>query len=166
MLLGVSHTFDLTGAWEGHYLQSGRRHGISMHVVQRGQSFVGRMRDVDTLLASHEVLHAMEGGGDGKTREVVGEAEVLLTLPEHSSVEGEIEQRVVTFVKSYQGKSSTSVWVEGKANMTFEVPGHQVQYRGVLATDGNVLSGHWRIEPKQHGGELLRDRFELRRVGA
>lgn len=156
--------FDLTGSWEGHYQQNGRHHGISMRVVQKGSSFVGAMRDADTLLVGQERLHAasME---DGKETEVLGDAEVLCSLPEHSYVEGEVEGRLVTFTKRYQGKSSTSVFVEGKANLTFETPGHVVHYRGVLSPDGDLLSGMWRIPPRHADGELLRDHFELRRHG-
>lgn len=153
---------DLTGTWEGHYVQNGRQHGLSMRVVQRGASFVGAMRDADTLLVSQERLHAASVD-DGKDTEVVGEAEVLSSLPEHSSVEGEVEGRLVTFTKRYQGKSSTSIWVAGKANLTFETPGHVVHYRGVLSPDGSLLSGMWRIPPQHSDGELLRDHFELRR---
>lgn len=163
MLRRLSHTFDLTGTWEGHFVQNGRRHGISMRVVQRGQSFVGAMRDVDTLMVSHERLHTAGGDGD-KDTELVGEAEVLSSLPEHSSIEGEVENRLVTFVKHYQGTTSTSIWMPGKPHVTFEVPGHDVHYRGMLSLDGNTIAGMWRIPPQHTAGELLRDRFELQRA--
>lgn len=159
----MTTAFDLTGTWEGHYVQNGRRHGISMRVVQRGQSFVGAMRDADTLLVSHERLHTASGDGS-KDTEQIGEAEVLSSLPEHSSIEGEVEQRLVTFVKRYQGKTSTSIWVPGRANVTFEVPGHDVHYRGMLSLDGTTIAGMWRIPKQQTGGELMRDRFELQRA--
>lgn len=155
-------TIDLSGDWTGHYEQDGGRHGLSMRVVQRGQSFVGAMRDVDTLMASREVLHARAADGSQQP-EIIGEAEVLSSLPEHSTIEGEVEGRLVTFVKSYQGKSSTNVWVPGRAKMQFESPGHQVNYRGTLDATGTELAGHWTIPPK-HGGLVLRDRFLLRRV--
>ena len=158
-------TFDLSGEWAGHYRQNGGRHGISMRIAQRGESFVGAMRDADTLLASRETLHAQAADGESKQPEVLGEAEVLSAVPEHSIIEGEVAGRVVTFVKSYQGKSSTSVWVGARANMTFEFPGHQVFYRGTLDAAGQVLTGHWKIPP-HHGGPPLRDRFELRRMPA
>jgi hypothetical protein len=163
MLRQLSQTIDLTGTWEGHFVQNGRRHGISMRVVQRGQSFVGAMRDVDTLMVSHERLHTA-GGDESKDTEMVAEAEVLSSLPENSSIEGEVEKRLVTFVKHYQGKTSTSIWMPGKANITVEVPGHDVHYRGMLSLDGNTIAGMWRIPPHHTGGELLRDRFELQRA--
>jgi hypothetical protein len=156
-------TIDLSGDWEGHYEQNGGRHGISMHVAQRGNSFVGAMRDADTVLASREVLHAQPVEGEGAQPQVVGEAEVLSTLPERSIVEGELVGRVVSFVKSYQGKSTTSVWVADRANMTFEFAGHRVHYHGTLDVGGDELAGHWSL-PSQQGGPPLRDRFVLRRV--
>lgn len=155
--------FDLTGTWEGHYAQNGRQHGISMRVVQRGASFVGAMRDVDTLLVSQQQLHAASAE-DGKASELLGAAEVLSSLPEHSFVEGEVEGRLVTFTKRYQGKSSTSIWVRGKANLTFETPGHVVHYRGVLSPDGRLLSGMWRIPPQHRDDGRMRDQFLLRRT--
>jgi hypothetical protein len=154
---------DLTGSWVGHYEQSGGRHGISMHVVQRGQSFVGRMRDVDTLLASRGIVHARAADDATAKPIVVGEAEVLSSLPEHSVVEGEVDGRVVTFVKRYQGKTSTSVQLVDKPSIAFESPGYDVHYLGTLAPDGGELAGHWTIDSQQ-GGPPQRDRFVLRRI--
>src|SRR5688500_7832241 len=154
---------DVSGSWVGHYEQNGGRHGISMHVAQRGESFVGRMRDVDTVLAGRAQLHAQAADGDGSTTIVVGDAEVLSTLPEHSVVEGEVEGRVVTFVKRYQGTTSTSVWVPDRASMSFESPGHDVRYRGTLDAEGRELAGHWSI-PGRDGAPEARGRFVLRRI--
>jgi hypothetical protein len=154
-------TIDLSGSWRGHYTQNGRRHGISMQVVQRGQSFVGRMRDDDTLLASTEKL--MAPASAGQPQQLLAEAEVLSTLPEHSIVEGEIDGTIVTFVKRYQGSSTTSVWVDGKADMTIEVPGHRVNYRGTASNAGTVLRGDWSIPAPSPERTELRDRFELTR---
>ena len=148
---------DLTGTWEGHYRQGGGSHGIQMQVVQRGQSFVGRMRDASTVLAGQEELPLP---GNERTA-----AQVLSTLPADSTVEGEVEGRVVTFVKSYRGKATTNVWVPDRGSMTFEFPAHQVHYLGTLDAAGTALSGSWRIGG-QNGVPRQRDRFELRRVEA
>ncbi len=150
-------TIDLTGDWEGHYVQNNGRHGISMRVAQRGSSFVGRMRDVDTLLVSRQELRAPTD-----ETEVLGEADVLSTLPEHSTIEGEIEARVVTFVKHYKGKSTTTVSVAGRT-MNFSTPGHAVQYRGTIDFAGSEIAGHWTIDAPD-GGKPMRDQFLLRRV--
>lgn len=154
-------TIDLTGTWEGHYLQTGRRHGISMQVVQRGQSFVGRMRDVDTVLASQTQLRTPNSANPKV--EAITTAEVMSTLPEFSIIEGELDGRAVAFVKSYQGKSTTTVWVVDTATKTFESPGHQVNYLGTLDPKGEVMHGHWNMPPRGRE-KAMRDRFELRRV--
>lgn len=152
--------FDLSGTWHGHYWQAGGSHAISMQIVQRGQSFVGRMTDVDTLLVSREQLRTQSAGRPG---EVFAEAEVMSTVPERSTVEGEVEGRIVRFLKHYQGKTSTSVWVADHASRTFEFPGHQVEYTGTLSAEGDELAGHWQIAATTPEG-TLRDRFLLRRA--
>ncbi len=154
---------DVSGSWVGHYEQAGGRHGISMHVAQRGQSFVGRMRDVDTLLASRGLLQAHSADDESKRPVVLGEAEVLSTLPEHSIVEGEVAGRIVTFVKRYQGTSSATVRVGDQPSIDFELPGHDVHYHGTLDPGGTELAGHWTI-PALAGDGSQRDRFVLRRV--
>jgi hypothetical protein len=146
---------DLTGTWSGHYCQNSGRHGIRMQVIQRGQSFVGRMQDASTVLAGREQI-PVDGGQPTM-------AEVMSTLPADSTVEGEVEGRVVTFLKSYRGKATTDLWVPDRGSMTFEFPGHQVHYLGTLDATGTVLSGSWHILGPD-GVAPQRDRFELRRV--
>lgn len=153
-------TFQLTGTWSGYYEQSGCRHGISMQVVQRGQSFVGAMRDEDTVLASRELVRTRSGNGDAT--ELVGEAEVLSTLPERSIVEGEVTGRTVAFVKQYQGTSTTSIRVGNRKTVSIEVPGHQVFYRGAVDASGDEVAGTWSI-PARSNGRSQRGRFMLRR---
>jgi hypothetical protein len=148
--------FDLSGSWQGHYLQSGGRHGISMRVVQRGQSFVGHMHDASTILAGRTRMQTENSG--------TTEVELLSTLPADSTVEGEVDGRRVTFMKSYRGKATTSVFVPDRGPMQFEFPGHQVHYIGILDDSGHVLHGHWSI-PGPEGTKPQRDHFELRRIG-
>lgn len=148
-------SFDLTGTWQGYYLQGGGRHGITMRVVQRGQSFVGHMHDSSTILAGST---RMQTDGDTST-----EVELLSTLPADSTVEGEVEGHRVVFVKNYRGKATTSVFVPDRGPMQFEFPGHQVKYVGTLDGAGRILHGHWSI-PGPVGSKLQRDQFELRRT--
>jgi len=162
MLRAAMTTFELTGSWSGHYEQSGGRHGISMRVAQRGQSFVGAMRDANTVLASREPLPGRPSASGGST-EIVGEAEVLSTLPEHSIIEGEVTGRVVAFEKRYRGKSTTSIRLAKGKTMSFELEGHVVLYRGTLDASGNEIAGHWRIPPRD-GSPGLRGAFLLRRA--
>jgi hypothetical protein len=159
MLRSTMATFQLTGTWSGYYEQSGCRHGISMQVVQRGQSFVGAMRDEDTVLASRELLRTRPAGGG---TEMIGEAEVLSTLPERSIVEGEVTGRTVAFVKQYQGTSTTSIRVGNRKTVSIEVPDHQVSYRGALDASGEEMVGTWSI-PSRGNGRSQRGRFVLRR---
>lgn len=151
------HLFDLTGSWRGHYLQSGSRHGITMRVVQRGQSFVGQMQDSSTTRAG-KIRMWTEGSSST-------EIEQLSTLPAESTVEGEVEGRSVAFVKSYRGKAVTSVFVPGRDPLQFEFPGHQVHYLGTLHEAGDVLHGHWWIHGPA-GSKPQRGHFELRRADA
>lgn len=156
---------ELGGDWEGHYVQDGRKHGITMRLAQRGQSFVGAMRDADTLLAGTQTLDREVFGEDTMAARLLGEVEILAELPEHSVVEGEVHGRIVNFTKTYQGPTHTSVRLAGKGEMVFEMTGHAVRYLGTLSTDGAEITGHWTIEPKD-GARLMRDRFTLRRVAA
>ena len=165
MLAGVTIHADLSGDWEGHYVQDGRAHGISMRVVQRGQSFVGEMRDADTLLAGSQKLDRTTMGGDTMAERLFGEVEILAELPERSVVEGEVQGRVVTVTKTYQGPTHTSVRLAGKTEIVLQVTGHAVRYLGTVAYDGRELAGHWSIDPKD-GSPRLRDRFLLRRGGS
>ena len=164
MLAGVTTHADLSGDWEGHYVQDGRTHGITMRVAQRDQSFVGEMRDADTLLAGSQKLDRAAMGGDTMAERLFGEIEILAELPERSIVEGEVQGRVVTFTKTYQGPTHTSVRLAGKTEIVLQVTGHAVRYLGTVATDGRELAGHWSIEPKD-GSPRLRDRYLLRRGG-
>ncbi len=154
---------DLGGDWEGHYVQDGRKHGITMRLAQRGQSFVGSMRDADTLLAGTQTLDREVFGDDTMAARLLGEVEILAELPERSVVEGEVHGRVVNFMKTYQGPTHTSVRLAGKGEMVFEMTGHAVRYLGTLSTDGAEITGHWTIEPKD-GARLMRDRFTLGRA--
>lgn len=154
---------DLSGDWEGHYVQDGRRHGIAMRVAQRGQSFVGSMRDADTLLAGTQTLDAEVFGTDSMAQRLLGEVEILAQLPEHSVVEGEVHGRVAQFTKTYQGPTHTSVRFADKGEVVLEVTGHAVRYLGTVSIDGGEIAGHWTIEAQERGARL-RDRFLLRRA--
>lgn len=156
-------TFDLTGTWRGHYEQGGRRHGIEMRVVQRGQSFVGSMRDADTLMSTSTPVQVPAADG---AQQVAAEAEVVWSLPELSTVEGEVERDVVRFDKVYRGSHHISVWVEGQGEMSVERPCHRVEYHGRLDAAGAVLRGRWRIPPADADDEAAADRFELHRLSA
>jgi hypothetical protein len=152
----------MTGTWRGHYEQYGTRHGIEMRVVQRGESFVGAMRDLDTLTA--QPVRWREPATADHPEVDHGEAEWWHTLPERSNIEGEVDAARVQFTKHYQGTTRSSVWLAGKIDIHEERPGHRVLYTGTLSADGDVLTGHWHIPSPNGDDDDLRDRFELRRV--
>jgi len=156
---------DLGGDWEGHYMQDGRKHGVTLRLSQRGQSFVGSMRDADTLLVGTQKLDREIFGMDTVAARLLSEVEILAELPEHSVVEGEVNDRVVNFTQTHQGPTHTSVRLAGKGELVFEMTGHAVRYLGTLSTDGAEIAGHWMVEPKD-GRRALRDRFTLRRAAA
>lgn len=142
---------DLTGAWHGHYEQHGSRHGMAMNVVQKGESLVGSMRDDETLWMSHDTLVRE---GDEKTSHPV---DVLTELPAESVIEGEVQGRAVTFVKSYRGTHRFTVWLR-EHSVSSQVDGHQVQYRGEADVEGRIVRGEWSILGGGGSGA-----FELRR---
>jgi hypothetical protein len=154
--------FVMTGTWRGHYVQNGARHGIEMQVVQRGQSFVGAMRDLDTLTT--QAFRLVQPAGESGDAVDLGEAESWSTLPERSTIEGEVDGELVRFTKHYQGTARSSLWIPGKFEHHEERPGHRVLYEGTLTADGTTLGGHWHIPAPEPDAPDLRDRFELSRA--
>jgi len=149
---------DITGNWTGHYEQVGARHGITMRVVQKGESFAGAMEDEDTLIVGSIPPEHL---GDVELPDGV-EPELFTSLPAASTVEGEVQGQLVTFAKSYRGSQSTIVRI-GDREFTIEIQGHCVHYRGMLDRDGAGIRGEWAIAPPDPDGEPERGRFELRR---
>lgn len=152
---------DISGIWRGHYEQAGGRHGIAMQVVQRGESFVGRMRDDDTLISGAVTVHA-EGHVDARGQPLVLEAETLGSLPEHSVVEGEVHGDFVEFDKRYLGVHRISSWIGGR-EFHHELADHRVRYAGRLDADGAVLRGRWSLHGCPPDGPGCSGAFELRR---
>jgi hypothetical protein len=149
-------SFDLSGNWRGHYLQARGRYGISMEVAQEGTRFRGRMRDEHTLIAGIEKL-----GGD-EPDEVPTDFDLLITLPEHSEIEGEVDGDRVSFLKRYLGKHTARAFSE-QNELEVEIDGHSVFYSGSIEESGEVLRGFWRIPAMFPGDRGETDRFELRR---
>jgi hypothetical protein len=148
--------FDISGAWRGFYEHDGGRHGISMQVAQRGESFVGRMRDHDTVLSgSKQIARIVKD--DGSTE--MAEVETMGVLPEHSIVEGTVDGDGVGFDKRYQGTHTISVWVPGRGGADHEIAEHTVRYEGRLRDGGKRLIGEWRIPSP--GGRDATGAFEL-----
>lgn len=153
---------DLTGDWNGFYEQAGARCGIAMHVVQRGQSFVGSMRDANTLTMTNLEF---EAGELPAVMRDLGQPEMVTSLPEHSTIEGEVEGERVSFQKRYRGSQNTTVWFGGTEVMRIEIQEHSVFYRGRLDRGAGVLRGEWSIRCND-GGPDERGAFVLRRQQA
>src|SRR5262245_7546249 len=151
---------DLSGDWTGFYEQGGARCGISMRVVQRGQSFVGTMRDHTTLS-----MHNVEMEAAAAELAAIGGAvpEVVTTLPEHSTVEGEVHGLEVAFHKRYRGAQQTTVWLGGSKALDLRIEDHCVDYRGALQQNGRMLRGEWEIAGRD-GMRGESGAFELRRL--
>ena len=157
----MSKQHDITGTWRGHYEQGGGRHGISMEVVQKGEAFVGRMRDEDTLLSGTVDTVTIDADGDVEAESPP--AVTMGVLPEFSIVEGSVEGDAVYFDKRYQGSHEISVWVADRGEAHIEIPDHQVRYEGAIDQDGGRVRGQWRIAGR---GETWEDEvgdFELLR---
>jgi len=138
----MERAFDISGRWRGHYEQDGGRHGISMEVAQRGGSFVGRMRDEDTMMSGTARMPVVDEEG-AETGTV--DLETMGELPEFSIVEGDVEGGHVGFDKRYEGTHTVTAWSEDVVDAQFEIPGHVVRYEGEIAADGSCLRGEWRI---------------------
>ena len=151
---------DLSGDWTGFYQQGGARCGISMRVVQRGQSFVGTMRDHTTM-----AMHNVELDAAAADLAAIGDAvpEIVTTLPEHSTVEGEVHGGEVVFHKRYRGAQQTTVWLGRSKALDLRIEDACVQYRGALQQNGRMLRGEWSIADRD-GVRGERGAFELRRL--
>lgn len=158
-----TRTFDLTGTWRGHYEQHGGHHGIVMTVAQKGSSFVGAMRDADTLTIGATPI--VQDAADGQAQVVVGDADTVASLPERSVIEGSIDGTRVEFVKRYVGKHTVSFWFRGQSQQV-EIADHSVWYEGLLDEPGAVLRGHWRIPARGATGVEAVGAFTLQREAA
>jgi hypothetical protein len=136
-------TFDLSGAWKGHYVQNGKEHAISMRVVHKGHSLMGAMHDEETMWISEDELATDQEGLDAPPPRPV---EVLTVLPPESTLEGDVDGRRVSFCKRYSGTHSFTLLL-GDASVSAELEGHRVFYDGELDDSGCVLRGEWSIPP-------------------
>lgn len=156
----MNDPIDITGAWRGFYEQDGGRHGISMDVVQRGVSFVGRMRDEDTLLSgTAEITRVDEDGAEIELPPI----ETMGVLPEFSIVEGTVTGEQVGFDKFYQGKHEVTVWGGGHGEAHHETSEHRVRYDGRLDGGARRIRGEWRIVSQGEDFEDEVGGFELAR---
>ncbi|MBN8533457.1 MAG: hypothetical protein J0L51_05145 [Rhizobiales bacterium] len=100
---------SLTGIWHGLYTYASQPEPVY---------FVATLIQSGTLLMG--TTHESEEGRSGAP----------LTL--FASIDGRIDQDIVTFTKAYDGSHG---WE------------HQVSYEGLLNGDRTEIEGNWRIEP-------------------
>jgi len=169
------HPCSLSGQWIGHYRQGGQEHEIRADLLHEGDQLGGTMNDSDTE-SDRSIFEAtleagLPPGSDelivARLREKYPESlqepiRIVSHLPAQSVLQGRVKNRVVTFTKTYQGEHFAGIRV-GKEYIGTRISEHQVQFRGELSADGQVLHGIWWIEASQPGERRLQGQFELRR---
>jgi hypothetical protein len=159
---------NLTGRWEGHYYQHGQGHPISMELIQEGDRLRGTMRDGDTVSQKSVFETAVDAGlPPGADEQIVdslremfphlGRAPIRARseLPPDSIIEGQVEGRTVTFMKTYQGEHFVGYEV-GEERVGVTIEGHSVHYRGRLTDEGRGLEGDWWIDQELPEGGVSR----------
>src|SRR3954463_14209454 len=108
----------LTGQWTGYYVQKDQRRPITARLVQRNDRLEGSMRDLQTRFEMSVYEMAAEcglpPGADerigGGLREKFPEEEgapirAVMTLPDDSTVRGQVRGQAVSFRKTYNGEA-------------------------------------------------------------
>ncbi len=171
-------TLDLTGRWAGYYTQHDERRSISAELVQDGEELSGSMSDECTHFEiSIPDLVMQEGLPPGADEQIVerirsahpeaGDAPIRAEsdLPSDSVVRGEVDGKVVQFLKTYQGDHLAGLRI-GESWVGAKITGHQVFYRGQVSTDGSEIEGRWRVSAAASGplqGARIEGGFLLKR---
>jgi len=173
----MARDMDLSGAWAGHYYQTGTAHPIRMDLVQEGDRLRGSMRDSDTESEKSVFEAALDAGlQPGADEQIVASLRELFPeerdapiratsrLPALSLIEGTARGRQVEFTKTYQGEHFVGYRVGGQ-QFGLTVEQHAVHYRGEVSADGASLEGRWWIDPAPAAHVVRTEgNFELRRV--
>jgi hypothetical protein len=169
---------DLSGHWEGFYIQHGRERPVSADLTQDGDHLAGEMRDEELVFETSVAEMAMEEGlPPGADERIVEQVRSLLpgggALPVHAEVlvppradvEGEVAGDAVRFTKTYRGLFFAGYRI-GDLRVGVGGEDQEVQYRGRISPDGREIEGRWLL-PESAARGLLRPEggFVLRRVG-
>jgi hypothetical protein len=171
----MATTVLLTGRWSGHYRQHGVPHPISARLRQDGLQLSGTMEDGETGTERSVFEAAMDAGlPPGADEEIIARlremypdlprstpVRAMTILPSASVLEGTVQGRQVSFLKTYQGMHFAGFRV-GNERVGRTVDRHSVHYQGELNAEGTVLTGRWWIEPTL-GERRTEGTFELRR---
>ncbi len=145
----------LTGRWTGYYVQRDKRRDLTADLTQTGEKLRGTMQDLETVFEMSVFEMALEGGLPPGADEMIvsrirkqfpelpgDPIRASMSLPSHSSVEGQVRSRTVYFLKSYQGEAFSGYRI-GQQRIGMTIAGHAVHYRGQLSADGSTLEGTW-----------------------
>ena len=170
--------YDLTGSWEGHYVQHDRPSPIRAELIQQGDRLTGTMRDIqpETDLSVEQVA-AEAGLPPGADEQIVARLRSLFPeapaarvryvaqQPPESSLEGSVHGSAVEFVKTYRG-AHFSGYAVGDTLVGHQIEGHAVHYEGGISPDGCEIEGKWWIgPPRGYGPRHGEGAFRLRREG-
>jgi hypothetical protein len=169
----------LTGRWTGYYVQKDQHRAIAAELVQRNDRLEGAMHDLQTRFEMSVYEMAAECGlPPGADEQIVaklrqehadqarGPIRALMTLPDESTVQGNVRGQSVYFRKTYTGEAFSGYSV-GSKEVGVRVMGHCVHYRGTLSDDGQSLEGTWWIEADlKKNLRRCEGPFLLRREGA
>jgi hypothetical protein len=169
---------DVSGRWEGFFLQHGLKRPISADIHQEGDHLSGTMSDAETAFESSVSELAMEEGlPPGADEQIVEQVRSLVPggyrlpvraetlVPSDSVLDGEVAGDAVRFLKRYQGMSFTGYRI-GDTRVGVSGEDQEVQYRGRISPDGNEIEGRWLLANSPAKG-LVRTEggFVLRKVG-
>jgi hypothetical protein len=171
----MSSSLELTGRWVGHYVQRGQEYPITADLVQIGERLSGSMLDGHPVRECSTFEAACDAGLppgtdeqiEARLREMVPDAPAapirfVSHLPTVSVLEGQLRERTVSFLKTYQGTSYGGYKIGDKL-VGVQMDGHAVHYEGQLSSDGRVIEGRWWIDANpKYGASWTEGLFALR----
>ncbi|MHC4177707.1 MAG: hypothetical protein ACYSWU_09375 [Planctomycetota bacterium] len=167
---------DLSGDWQGCYMQSGAARRISAVIVQTGERITGTMQDWETESERSLFDVALEAGLppwadeqiDAQLRRLhpaEGKSPIRSKsrLPSESVLEGTVRGGFVTFTKTYHGQHFSGYQIGGQ-EVGWTAENHAVRYSGRIEGDGNRIEGVWTISDPDSPQKTIQGPFWLERV--
>lgn len=171
--------FDVTGKWEGFYLQNDRKAPISAEFVQSAERIAGWMADgepeYDMSLSQAAATAGLPPGEDELIERNLRNSfpefgtepiRWVVKLPESSIVQGRIAGERIEFLKKYRGKHSAGYQAGRHFVLCFETEAHAVNYSGRISGDGGLVDGNWWINADpERNLRRAEGLFTLHRIG-
>lgn len=167
---------DLSGDWEGCYMQSGAARKITAVISQTGERITGTMRDWETEFERSLFDAALEAGLppgadeqiDAQLRRLHPAAGKALIrsksrLPSDSRLEGTVRGHFVAFTKTYEGQHFSGYQI-GSQEVGWTAENHAVRYSGRIEGAGNRMEGVWTISDPDSPQKAVQGPFWLERV--